>query len=29
MNEDKSKIYIILNRDLKKVYIAESIFLYN
>lgn len=26
MNEDKSKIYIILNSNLKKVYIAESIF---
>lgn len=26
MDEDKSKIYIILNSDLKKVYIAENIF---
>lgn len=26
MNEDKSKIYIILNSNLKKVYIAENIF---
>ena len=26
MDEDKSKIYIILNRDLKEVYIVESFF---